>query len=169
MAVMISINPPYTTMIMSGHKWLEFRNQIIKTIRGYPDGTLVYIYETKNKGGKGLIIGEATILDIYRLGYNFKGEDNDIVHSADRHVALKQLYLDWCTKNKNKPNLKEGWNESEQFKTYIEKIGWGGNYGLFLDNITKYERPKMLSEFVNAKGSTIQRPPQNMFNCTLKI
>jgi len=165
MAVMISINPPYSTMIMSGHKWLEFRNKIIKTIQGYPDGTSVYIYETKNKKGCGQIIGEATIFNIYQLGY---GKHDDTTERViERFSAIKQLYLDWCTKCNVKPNMNEGWFKSKRFTAYKNEIGWGGNYALHLDNIIKYETPKTLSDFVNARGEMLQRPPQNMFNCEL--
>lgn len=48
MDIMISINPPYTKMILSGYKPVEYRKKILKNIKPLDK---VYIYETKNHNG----------------------------------------------------------------------------------------------------------------------
>ena len=52
--VLISINKPHTDNIFSGDKKLEWRKKPL------PEG-LCYVYETKNKGGCGMVIGEMYI------------------------------------------------------------------------------------------------------------
>ena len=52
--VLISINKPHTDNIFSGDKGLEWRKKPL------PKG-LYYVYETKNKGGCGMVIGEMRI------------------------------------------------------------------------------------------------------------
>lgn len=53
-ATLISINKPHTDNIFSGNKGLEWRKKQL------PEG-LYYVYETKNKGGCGMVIGEMRI------------------------------------------------------------------------------------------------------------
>lgn len=54
-SVLISINKPHTDNIFSGVKGLEWRKKTL------PEG-LHYVYETKNKGGCGKVIGEMHIV-----------------------------------------------------------------------------------------------------------
>lgn len=54
MAGLISINKPHTDNIFSGEKGLEWRKIPL------PED-LYYVYETKNKGGCGMVIGEMRI------------------------------------------------------------------------------------------------------------
>lgn len=54
-AILIRINKPYTDDIFSGDKSLEWRKKPL------PEG-LCYVYETKNKGGSGMVIGEMRIV-----------------------------------------------------------------------------------------------------------
>ena len=54
-AVLISINKPHTDNIFSYDKNLEWRKKPL------PEG-LCYVYETKNKGGCGMVIGEMRIV-----------------------------------------------------------------------------------------------------------
>lgn len=53
-SMLISINKPHTDNIFSGEKGVEWRK------RPLPEG-LYYVYETKNKGGCGIVIGEMRI------------------------------------------------------------------------------------------------------------
>lgn len=64
MDIMISINPPYTDMILNGYKPVEYRKKILKNIKQFDR---LYIYETKSHKGQGKIVGEALIYDIYKL------------------------------------------------------------------------------------------------------
>lgn len=54
MAGLISINKPHTDNIFSGEKGLEWRKIPLQA-------DLYYVYETKNKGGCGMVIGEMRI------------------------------------------------------------------------------------------------------------
>ena len=54
MAGLISINKPHTDNIFSGVKGLEWRKKPL------PED-LYYVYETKNKGGCGMVVGEMRI------------------------------------------------------------------------------------------------------------
>ena len=54
-SVLISINKPHTDNIFSYDKNLEWRKKPL------PEG-LCYVYETKNKGGCGMVIGEMRIV-----------------------------------------------------------------------------------------------------------
>lgn len=159
-AILMSVNPPYAEMIVSGQKPMEFRNKVIKDVYSDSDcPPTVYIYETKNKGGCGMVIGKATIVKIFKLQ-----QKDDEYNVKNRNDSLVWLYYDWCFKNNIKPNPKEGWFTSTRFTEYYEKIGWGRNYALALDLIARFDTPIPLSSFSTGK-SVITHPPQNMCSC----
>ncbi len=163
MDVLISINPPYTGMILQGEKWFEFRHRILNVIKDNKK-TRLYLYETKNKGGKGMVVGEAVVTAVYGTHYNdCPNGSSELV--LQRYAALKRLYYDWCDKHALKANPNEGWFSSKKFSAYTDKIGWGGNYALYLEHVIPYAEPKPLSVFVNAKGNPVTHPPQNMCYC----
>ncbi len=62
-AVLISINPPYTTMIFNGEKDIEWRRKSLPTGK-------YYVYETKKNYGSGKVIGEFEVIKSkkYRRG-----------------------------------------------------------------------------------------------------
>ncbi len=161
--VLISINPPYTEMILRGEKWLEFRHQILNVIKNN-EKTRLYLYETKNKGGKGMVVGEAVVTAVYGLHYDNQPADWSRL-IPQRSAALKQLYYDWCDKHALKANPNEGWFSSKKFTDYTDKIGWGGNYALYLEHVIPYAEPKPVSAFMGAKGNRVMHPPQNMCYC----
>lgn len=167
MEVMISINPPYTDMIFSGCKPFEFRKQVLKEMdQGYIlDDVTAYIYETKNKGGVGAVIGEVPILGAYTLNYG-KGDGTDS-YVTERNECVKCLYFHWCGLKGIKPNKNEGWFKSKRFREYLEKIGFypnlDFNYALVLGDPKKYEKAVPLHAFKSIKGESLTRPPQNMF------
>lgn len=74
MRVMISVNPPYSKMIFTKYKPFDFRKRVLKGMdTGYPlEDILAYIYETKNKGGSGKVIGKVTVSGTYSLHYGDK-------------------------------------------------------------------------------------------------
>ena len=172
MQVMISINPPYTDMIFSGYKPYEFRKRVLKGMDEWypPEEIIAYIYETKNKGGAGAVIGEVKIAGSYTPNYGKDSETDTFV--VERNECIKSLYLRWCESKHIKPNMKEGWFKSKRFLHYLEEIGFGPkldfNYALILDNPRKYEVSLPLNNFRNTKGETLARPPQNMFRVARK-
>ena len=167
---MISIDSPYTQMIFNGYKLFEFRDKVIKGMNvGYPlEDIKAYIYEKKDKGGCGKVIGEIDILGSYELHYgNKKKADTELV--KERFTFIKELYLGWCDIKGIKPNMNEGWFKSKKFLSYQHEIGFFGdrdclscNYALILNNYNKYEIAKDISLFLNIKGFPLQRPPKNM-------
>lgn len=170
MYVLISINPPYTDMIFSGYKPFEFRKKVLRGMdEGYPlEEITAYIYETKNRGGCGAIVGEVKIDGAYTVDYVKDVETTtDLV--KERYWLVKSMYLGWCERNKIKPNMNEGWFKSERFKKYQREIGFFGkddaldfNYALILGDRQKYTHPKPISCFRNLDGTVLSRPPQNM-------
>ena len=67
-AGMVSINPPYTTMIFNEEKDIEWRKTCLPFGRNY-------VYETKKNGGCGMVIGwiEISGNHIYRRGDTVPG------------------------------------------------------------------------------------------------
>lgn len=170
MYVMISINPPYTDMIFSGYKPFEFRKKVLRGLGvGYPTEEITaYIYETKNKGGVGAVVGEVKIDGAYAPNYA-KSVEHSTELVKERYMLVKSMYLAWCQMKSIKPNMNEGWFKSKKFKEYQREIGFFGendsldfNYALCLGGAHKYTHPKPLSCFRNLDGSMLNRPPQNM-------
>ena len=82
-AVLISINKPHTDNIFSGDKNLEWRKKPL------PEG-LCYVYETKNKGGCGMVIGEMRIVGSVAVDTN-RPLPVGLVNAGCVHpVALKE-------------------------------------------------------------------------------
>lgn len=169
--IMISVNPPYSQMIMDGYKLMEFRKKVLSSLVEDLDHKrlplpIVYIYETKNKGGVGKIIGECNILNLYKPMYlkeSVEGYDlSQLVR--ERNLMIKVLYLKWCFKKNIKPNMNEGWFSSKKFRQYRTEIGLNVdfNFALILDNIKNYDIPLCLNDFLNTEGKSLIMPPQNM-------
>ncbi len=169
-AVMMSVNPPYSKMILNGYKPFEFRNVVLRGMKeGYPlEDIKAYIYETKHKGGSGKVIGEVTVSGCYSLHYaDHKFLDTELI--CLRNTFIKTLYLHWCELKDIRPNMNEGWFKSKRFWNYLKEIGYDSedkqkwNYAMVLDDPKTYETSKALSEFKTTKGTFLVRPPQNMF------
>lgn len=167
--ILISINPPYTDMILLGCKPMEYRRKVLSSmITNIAEKLPLYLYETKNKGGIGKVVGEAKCLRVYRVYY---GEPDKFSYAAARDACLKELYYDWESKHKDELSaqqllVSEPWNNLSVFKQYCESIGWTDapdfNYALCLSDVKAYENERLLSEFLNKDGNPIKRPPQNM-------
>lgn len=143
-SIMISVNPPYACMIAEEIKKTEFRSNIIGAVS---KGTTAYIYETKNKGGRGKVIAKAQIVEVMRLG---TAEAKECIYRQYIEIA-ERLGLEVSGEGL-------GW--------YLESIGYGATkYGIVLNKITGCNHN--LDEF-ECKGSTMLRPPQNMCSCTIK-
>lgn len=92
----------------------------------------------------GKLLGEATGYEIYYLlydvekgsGYNNNSFFEGVV--AARYYAVKNLYYEWCSMKSLKPNPNEGWFKSKKFSKYLDQIGWGSNYAVFINEVIKY-------------------------------
>lgn len=169
MDVMISINPPYTNMIFGGIKPMEFRKKVLnEMLKDDPDRN-IYVYETKNHGGCGKVIGKAKIEKVYKVMYKDETEEVDPVLAQERYDCMKDLHCLWCQRRGKSSN--EGGFQSARFTQYREYIGWGYpqnfNYAICLSDITLFEKPKELGEFAGQNGEVLKRPPQNMYFCEL--
>ncbi|MEI3163402.1 MAG: hypothetical protein V8S74_08460 [Lachnospirales bacterium] len=168
MNIMISINPPYTKMILSGYKPVEYRKKILKNIKPLDK---VYIYETKNHNGQGKVVGSAVIYDIYKLYYGKSVNDNRLTPIVlERFHHIKNLYYNYCNIKSYKPNNNEGWFKSKKFLKYQQEIGLFDangelkvNYAIHFAYIKKYDEPLDISNFIcPTSGNNLKQPPQNM-------
>ncbi len=119
---MISINKPYTDKIFDHIKKVEWRKGPL------PEG-LYYVYETKNKGGCGKIIGEMSI------------------------VGNKAVDTSGCLEV---PLINIGCVHPIKLKEYAKD---GIIYANFIENAKRYETPKELGEFMVSADRTTDYPP----------
>lgn len=110
-AVLISINKPHTDNIFSKDKSLEWRKKPL------PEG-LCYVYETKNKGGCGMVIGEMRIVGSVAVETN-RPLPVGLVNAGCVHPTA----------------LKEYANN-------------GTVYANLIEDAKRYDRPKPLSNYV---------------------
>ena len=108
--VLISINKPHTDNIFSGDKKLEWRKNPL------PEG-LYYVYETKNKGGCGKVIGEMWIVG------------NKVVDTS----GPLEVWL-----------INAGCVHPVTLKKYANN---GTVYANFIKDAKRYDEPKQLSDF----------------------
>ena len=173
MDIMISVNPPYADMILSGYKPFEFRKRVLNcTNKECPsDKIKAYIYETKNMGGKGAVVGEVLISGAYALHYGNTNIDIEISQDLTRNrlLCVKNMYLHWCKLKRITPDLNKGWYKNDRFENYQKEIGFLSdshplcNFALVLTLPTKYPVLSPLSEYLSTKNVPLVRPPQNMF------
>lgn len=168
--IIISINPPYTDMILSGYKPMEFRRQVLKDmLQTESQPRKLYIYETKNKKGCGKVIGEATFPRIYPVNYR-KDDDNHDYPSIAQKLCVENLYKHW-SKYPITPKMinDKPWLNNNEFLRYKAIIGFGDDsnfdYAIDLEHVIKYDQPKDITEFLNKDGQPMKRPPQNMCYC----
>lgn len=109
-SVLISVNKPHTDNIFSYIKGLEWRKKPL------PEG-LYYVYETKNKGGCGMVIGEMRITGSLAVDT-----------SGPMEVCL----------------VNSGCVHPVTLKKYANN---GIVYANFIQGIRRYDVPKPLSEF----------------------
>ena len=142
---LISVNPPYAKLITSELKKHEFRKKIIKDMM---IGDTVYIYETKNKCGKGLVIGQAIIDKLYKTDYA-KGKNKN------KLIELKEdLYKTW-------EDTRKPYSTFEGYLKVIDYTSFDYNYVIRLEYATEYVQGIPLSCFATDKG-IIKHPPINM-------
>ena len=109
---LISINKPFTGNILDGIKKIEWRKSALPQIR-------FFIYETKNKGGCGKVVGEMRI-------------------TANRRINLPGDTL-------RKGFIESGCVPYSDLKKYAGESGilWANIIG----EVKRYDKPKELSEF----------------------
>ena len=110
-AVLISVNKPHTDNIFSFVKGLEWRKKPL------PKG-LYYVYETKNKGGCGKVVGEMQIVGSKAVNTNGP--------------------LEVCLVN-------AGCVHPVTLKKYANN---GIVYANFIQNAKRYDEPKKLTDFI---------------------
>lgn len=148
-AVLISINKPHTDNIFAGKKGIEWRKKPL------PEG-LYYVYETKNKGGCGKVIGEMRIAGSKAVDTN-KPLQVSLVNAGCVHpVTLKKyanngvIYANFikCAKLYGEPiELSEFWSADKC--PYTSK------------GCCTYEYHCFRAGQMKRCGSTLQRPPQS--------
>lgn len=132
---MISINKPHTDNIFDGIKYNEWRTKPLPLGKHY-------VYETKNKGGCGKVIGEMEIV---------KNIEVDIASFETYNLFVDELISSGCV--------------SEDFLfNYAHKHDTFILYANIIDKAKRYDKPKEISEFWSVSGNKmgqIQRPPQS--------
>lgn len=118
---LISINKPFTGNILDGIKKIEWRKSALPQIR-------FFIYETKNKGGCGKVVGEMRI-------------------TANRRINLPGDTL-------RKGFIESGCVPYSDLEKYAGESGilWANIIG----EVKRYDKPKELSEFYPIKPKRIE-------------
>ena len=135
----ISINKPHTDNIFSGKKIIEWRKKKL------PDG--VYrVYETKNKGGCGAVVG-LFIID------NHMEDEPYIVSTYESIQELPDVIIE------------EGCVDRQFLEEYIGKDSGKLLWGNRIKAPIKLSKPVPITKYANKKGETITRPPQFYMKC----
>ncbi|EJQ36017.1 hypothetical protein IEE_05493 [Bacillus cereus BAG5X1-1] len=137
------ITPSEWDMILKKEKLVVFQNEISEKLKqeinNYAPET-IYLKDIDT----GEILGEATSYLIFYLLYDFEKERGYRKDSnfegvvKERNDALRYLYNEWCYMKSLKPNPNEGWFKSKKFSKYLDHIGWGSNYAVFIHEVIKY-------------------------------
>lgn len=145
------VTPLEWNMILNREKWVVFQNEISEKLKqeindDFPNSKAACIDETFYLKDKetGEILGEANGYEVYYLLYNVEKENgygNSSIFERvvkARYYAVKNLYYQWCSTKSLKPNPNEGWFKSKKFNKYLDQIGWGDNYAVFINEVIKY-------------------------------
>lgn len=117
-AVMISINKPHTDNIFDGIKYNEWRTKPLPLCKHY-------VYETKNKGGCGKVIGEMEIV---------KNIEVDIASFETYNLFVDELVSSGCVSEDFLLNY------AHEHDTFIL-------YANIIDKAKRYDKPKEIGEF----------------------
>lgn len=141
-SVLISINKPHTDNIKALKKIIEVR----KNKPNCKDPFFkVFIYETKNKGGCGKVIGEFICQSIDEIKPDFMYGYLDYLALDDACLTIEEI------QNYGQGKTLYGWN---------------------ISNLIIYNKPKELSEFSKVgfdKPIPFKRPPQSWAYCKLGV
>lgn len=116
MCIMLAINPPHVGRILEGVKHVEWRKAPLTV------GRRTFLYETKNGGGCGMVVGEAKISAVWR-------------HSIFTEIS----YL-------LGENIRLGCVPKEELKRYAGKSRV--LYAHELTDVIRYSKPAPLSDFL---------------------
>lgn len=159
--IIISINPPYTDLILSGYKPMEFRRKIINSMlsNSETDRRLtIYLYETKNKHGSDMVVGAASLKDVYKVNFRKERYGKWNGFTATQNIC-KNILLSHFQSMTYEP-------KDKSFDKYLENIGFAPmpdfDYAVEFNSVIRYQKPKPISEFLNKDGKPFERPPQNM-------
>lgn len=126
-AVLISIQRPHTTNIFDERKRIEWRTKPIPTGKSH-------VYETKNGGGIGKVIGECSIWRVKRY--------ENVSFIPEEYIDAGCVPYDFLVKySKGKPL-----------------------YAHFIVSAKRYDKPKELNRFILANTQhfcLVKRPPQS--------
>ena len=150
-AVLISINPPYTSEILFGEKKMEFRRVIIKALQD--ENLPILIYETKRKGGRGKVV--ALVRHHKILEPRYLAPRDDEKDCNERFKTIMYCCIDyglWKNMIVNDEVL-----HSKDFNECLEQIGqtsFNYNYAIHLEDVQPL--------YIKLDSLNIKRPPQNM-------
>ena len=130
LSILVSLRPPHTTAIFSGVKKIEWRTRIMPFGRHF-------MYETKNDGGCGMVVGDYTC---------------NVVYAFDSIFDIPQIFID-------RGNVSRSFLESYSNGKKL--------YGHLITFPVEYKTPLHISAFNNftaqylANPGRLERPPQS--------
>ncbi len=113
--IMLAINPPHSRNILDGIKRVEWRKRPLVI------GRRTFIYETKNGGGCGMVVGEA------------------VISAVRRHFVFSEISYLLCE------DVRLGCVPKEELKRYAGKSRV--LYAHELTDVIRYSKPAPLSDF----------------------
>lgn len=84
--IMAALYLPWAQMILNGRKPFEFRKKPWKQVQ---IGDKLYLYETKRFGGRGKVVGEATIAELISMEFSPPPEPKTFLYWA-KHIAKRE-------------------------------------------------------------------------------
>lgn len=158
---LISINPPYTTQIFKKEKRFEFRKKIIGDMR---PNDVMYIYETKNKKGSGMVIGRVIIEEIIGpIVVSVTGDVENLDPAMVDHIVKKAQDDLYQLRGEEELNALSDEDYRKTVEEYLDELGYNGlwNYAIRIGEVYQFKKPLELSSF-KGKNGVITHPPMNM-------
>lgn len=72
-----------------------------------------------------IIMGRFILDDIFYVNYGHEESEEQYLEkysTLPRFLAVKEIYLRWCSEKNLKPNMNEGWFKSKKFHKYLRNI-----------------------------------------------
>lgn len=141
MPYLISINKPHTDNIFSDKKTIEWRKKKL------PDG-FYYVYETKNKGGCGAVVGIIFINNAMK----------DKPYIVSTYESIHWLPDDY---------IKEGCVDRLFLEEYIGEDSGNLLWGNRIERTLKFKEPIPINLFTSAELKQVTKPPQFYMRCQI--